>query len=227
VANNLTTLRTLLLKLIDDSGGTLWNNDQLNQGLWEGVAQHSYLFPAPNRVKYTTVAGMTEQLVTNTAGTRFLGVGRVELPAGTPIPEDPRQSSDPAGSSSARYRQAWWWRNGTVYFRNALVGAEVGANLLIIEHLETYVFPDAADVRAWSGSEWDLSLLMLLAQRSLWQELAGRQAGGQGLTTPTIAGTSTNVHIDIPPILAALEVEIARALMARRRRAVRSRPLDI
>jgi len=90
-------------------------------------------------------------------------------------------------------------------------GAETDANALVVAATQTWDLPDDGG-NTWNGPSADLSLLLLLARRNAYQQLAEWQARAQGLTTPTIAGSSSNVHLDVPPILAALEVQIRRAL---------------
>src|SRR5439155_11396771 len=92
-------------------------------------------------------------------------------------------------------------------------GAEVGAAALVVVLAQTWTLPDATN--GWNGPASDVSLLLLLAKRNAYQSLAEWQVREQGLSTPTVGSGNTNVHIDVPPILAALEVQIQRAIALR------------
>jgi hypothetical protein len=222
-------LRALLLDL---EPPWVWPDAALNQALWEAVAAHSYLWPQEARLSYGLAAGATSVAIyaadwvaggpatasgpTAPGPAELISVQRVELPAGTPIPADPGQVTDPAASGSPAYRQAWRWRGNFLYLRNPARDAEVGPATLIVELLQTYSRPDAADTVGWNGPPADLSCVYLLAQRAAYQQLAAWQARD-----------ATPVRVDVSRLLDALEVELRRAISLRQRRAVRSRTLDI
>lgn len=217
MANTLPVLRAgLRAVLLDTVPPYVWPVGLLDEALLEAVAEHGYLFPQQVRHKYETVLGQQTQVPRVEPAATLIAVQWVELPVGTPLPEDPRQSTDPAGSGSLRYKQAWWHRGGAVYFHNPLSGREVGVNVLVIEHTQTWGRPGLTD--EWSGSVADLPLLSLLAQRRAYTQLIAL------LARDLAPGAE---RWNLPAILGSLDAEIARAIRTRQRQAVRSRPLDI
>ncbi len=238
-----TALRAMLrAALLDTTAPLLWSDMALDGAIDEAVTAHSYQFPCPVAARYSLGPG--QQVVNivptdpalpedvpvpvGTINCDVIGVQRAELPVGTPLPPDPGQSTDPAASGSARYRQGYRWRGHTLVLHNPASGDEVGSYTLRVEYLQTYNIPlDTPITIAWNGPDSDVPLLLLLAKRAAYQLLAEWQIRTQGATPPTLPSGSSLAHIAVPPILAALEVEIARALAYRRLRSQRSRALDI
>ena len=219
-----------------------WPDAALQQAIWEATAQHSFLFPRERRLAYDVSDGLTAIAIypVDTApsttsspptglqtgddagpagdgSAQLITVQRVEMPPGTPLPEDGGQTTDPADSGSTVYAQGYRWRDGFIYFRNAASGDEVGSLKLIIELLQTYSQPDVGGSYKWDGPVHDLPLLMLIAQKAAYQQLATWQA--RDLTDVS--------KVPVAAILDRLEVEIQRAITVRKRRTVRSRTLEI
>ncbi|HMA37331.1 MAG TPA: hypothetical protein VKY74_22960 [Chloroflexia bacterium] len=234
----------LRASLIDLESPPLWPDAVLDGCLDEAIAAHSYLFPWPTTVVFDVAPGaqlfVVYPLITAgpgppgygpapllpSAAADLISIQAVELPLGTPVPPDPWQSTDPANSGSGRYRQGYRWRANLLQLRNPASGPEVGPGRLRLAILQTYWRP-AAPADVWNGPAGDQSLLILLAKRAAYQLLAEWQARTQGLTPATVPGPGLNLHLAIPPILAALEVQIARAITLRQQRNTRSRALDI
>ena len=242
-AYRLSELVALLRPVLMDSVAPYqWPDAALQQAIQEATAQHSFLFPRERRLAYDVTAGLTAIAIypVDTAPSvlsdppagletgddagpagggqaQLISVQRVELPPGTPLPEDGGQTTDPAASGSTTYTQGYRWRDGFLYFRNPASGDEVGSLKLIVELLQTYSQPDAAGSYKWDGPVHDLPLLLALAQRAAYQQLATWQARD-------LVDTS---KANVPAILAGLETEITRAIRIRARRAVRSRTLEI
>jgi hypothetical protein len=198
----------------------LWDDPTLEQCVADAVNEHSFEYPRLTYGRYALTAGQQEVALAPVGGaglpdpaapSDLVAVVGVELPPGTPIPADAWGSAAPAGAAASRAAQGYRARPGVVRLRVPASGAEVGPATLVVAATQTWDLPDTGGT-AWNGPAADLSLLLLLARRAAYQTLAEWQARAQGLTTPTIAGTSSNVHIDVPPILAALEVQIRRAL---------------
>ncbi|MGI8587709.1 MAG: hypothetical protein ACR2M0_08495 [Chloroflexia bacterium] len=232
-------LRTQLRSsLLDITPPLLWTDDVLNQCIAEAVTTHSLLFPFAATVDLPVALGQQSfsiypvqnpgLLPPPVGEADLLAVQGVELPVGQPIPQDPWQSTDPAGSASSRYRQGWRVRSNTLTLRNPASGNEIGPATLRVELLQTWNLPDDGSGSSWNGPVHDVPLLVLLSKRSAYQYLAEWQARDQGIT-PALApsGSGANLHIDVPPILVALEVQIDRALKLRQQRNLRSRALDI
>lgn len=225
--------------LRDTAAPPLWTDEVIDQCIDEAVAGHSLLFPQPRTVYAALAAGaravvlypvtdpgITALSATPTAAADLIAVQAVELPVGTPIPEAPAQSTDPAGSGSTHYRQGWRWRGHTIELRNPAAGAEVGTGTMRIDFLQTYNRPDDAGI-TWDGPNLDVPLLLLLAKRAAYQALAEWQVRAQGLAPATVDDSLANIHLDVSPILADLERQIATAIRLRQTRSIRSRSLDI
>ncbi len=224
-------LRDLLL---DAVGPQVWSDSALTHCLYEAIAEHSFQFPAQVTAKFSLSAGQTEvplyalpsQLPqalpldptgAATQAAQILGVLRVELPVGTVLPDDGGQATDPAASGSAIYRQAYRWRAGWIYLRNAAGGPEVGADTMRVELLQTWSVPSEDGTITWDGPAHDLPLLLLLAKRTAYQLLAEWRARDD----------NASLGIDPTLVLPAVDVAIGQALAVRFKRAVRSRTLDI
>lgn len=222
--NTMPDLVSALRTALGDTAGPpfLWDDATLAQCVTEAVNEHSWLYPRLTAGLYAVGVGQQEVALAAVgpgggpdpaAPAALLAVVGVELPVGTPIPADAWGSTAAAGAAASRARQGYRSRYGVLRLRVPASGAETGPAALLVAATQTWDAPDATT--PWNGPLPDLALLVLLARRAAYQLLAEWQARAQGLTTPTIAGSSTNVHIDVPPILAALEVQITRALALR------------
>lgn len=220
----------LRIALGDGTSPYLWDDDTLDQCTLTAITDHALLLPHLVRRAYSVVLGAQEFALTVTTAGDLLGVVGVEL-AGVPLPLRDLQSTGPARSAASRavradgLPQGYSVRDVTLRLRQPASAAETGTNVLVVWQVETYALPDSGTV--WTGPVSDVPLVLLLARRAAYQILAEWQARTQGLTTPTIASGSTNVHLDIPPILAALEVEIQRALDLRKARVGTVPPLPV
>lgn len=222
---SLADLRTnLRISLQDTAAPFQWPDNVLHLCLWEAITEHSYLFPWRFELSFPVAADQTvfelaptspDPTDTNPEGIQILGVIRVELPAGTQIPEDVPQTSDPAGSRARRTGQAWRLRGTEIVLHNPASGAEtLGILPLRVEFLRTWIRPGATG-NAWNGPPNDLPLVDLLAQRLAYERLRGWRAR-DGAAVDSVAAA-----------IAALDADIARAVQIRRLRAVRSRTIDI
>jgi hypothetical protein len=223
--------------LRDETVPYTWPDSALHSCLWEATEAYAYAFPAQATLVYDLAAGQTGVALyaadgpdgplgptpgppTPGAGNAdLIAVQRVELPAGTPIPEDPRQAADPADSSPGATSQAWWARDGFLALRYPASGAEVGAGTLRVEVLQTYNRIDEAGLFPWNGPTNDQALILALARRTAYALLAEWRARDPSLG-PTPAP-------DLAPILAAADTALAQAFTLRRARALRSRTLDL
>jgi hypothetical protein len=235
MAESLPDLRAALRALLlDTATPTVWPDAALDACLWEAVAAHSYRFPCEATLLFDVGESATtfllgagdglDSVTPMTSGADLIAVQRVDLPVGTPIPEDPRPITDPSGTASPAPGQAYRWRGGSLTLRRPATGAEVGPGRLRVETLQTYQRPSADGAVLWNGPLSDRSLVLLLAQRGAYGLLAAWQARDPALLG---AAPPTGHAADLPGALAALDAEIARAVAARRARAVRSRPLDV
>ncbi len=219
-------LRALLL---DTSAPYLWPDAPLARCITDACTAYSYLFPRLVRTVYDVAAGQQEIALSPAAGLapgspptppppgpaaadliRVLGV---ELPPGLPLPEDAWPSTPAAPSLASRSPQGYRWTPQLLRLRVPAAGAEVGAGTLAVVARQTWDTPTAA--AAWNGPPSADGLVLLLAQRRAYGLLAGWQARAQGTAPATIPSGSSNSHIDLPPLLAALEIEIKREIEAR------------
>src|SRR3954468_23531385 len=100
----------------DTTGPYLWDDATLAQGVAEAVNEHSFLYPRLTYGRYTLALGQQEVLLypvgpggapDPAAPCDLIAVRGVELPAGTPIPEDAWGSTSPAGAASSRATQGY------------------------------------------------------------------------------------------------------------------------
>jgi hypothetical protein len=232
----LSQLRTALRDVLADTGAAIWPNAALDHAIGEAVAEHSYLFPKRCYLLTSVTAGAQEFALTPgmdpLAGTdvdsEIIAVQGVELPVGTRIPEDPRQSTPPPSGGSCAYRQGYFVRDRLLCLTNPASGTEIGTNTLKVYALRTYNLPNAAGTIPWDGDNKDQPLLLLLAARRAYTLLAGWKAAAQvDQTTVTDPDSHAAINISIPAALAALDREITAAIRLRQQRAVRSRTLDV
>ena len=221
--------------LLDEIAPYQWPDSALDGCLWEATEAYAYAFPQQATLVYDLAAGQTGVALYPAddptgalmpgpsspwaSNADLIAVQRVELPAGTPIPEDPRQATDPAASGSRGYSQGWWLRGGFLYLRNPAAGPQVGPATLRVETLQTYNRPDAAGLFAWNGPHNDRALISALARRTAYALLGEWRARDATPGTPPPA--------DLTRLLAAADTALAAALNLRRARALRSRTLDI
>jgi hypothetical protein len=225
-------LRRALLDLVDPY---TWDDATLTACLQQAAVEHGYAFPALVARRFNVTDGLqafdvttmalqaAEDDTTTSVNCQVVVVTRVELPTGTVLPEDPGQSSDPAGSRSARYKQGYRVRGGHLTFTNPAAGDEVGTGTLRIEWLQTYSMPDDSDPLndiPWNGPGTDLPLLLLYAKRAAYQRLGEWQARDGIILQKTRA-------VNVESLIALCDAEIDRAVAVRRRRNVRGRTLDI
>lgn len=217
-----------------------WGDDTLGSCALAGITDHSFLFPWLTRATYVVDDGQQDWLIYPVSGPTtdpapvsnpeatsaadLIAVVGVELPRGTPIPQGAFTTTPPAGSAASRalradaQAQGYVWHAGQLHLRQPATGDEVGDDQLLVTQAQTWLLPDLDNTIAWNGPVADVPLVLLLAKRAAYETLAEWQVRIQGFDPATIIAPDTNIHIDVPPILAALEVQIARALELRANR---------
>src|SRR5438270_7241579 len=98
---------SLRIALQDKQQPYLFADELLQQAIVEAVGRHSFQFPNPVVVLATVAANQTAVplyplgaagAMDPAAPSDIIAVQRVELPIGTPLPEDPWPATDPARS---------------------------------------------------------------------------------------------------------------------------------
>lgn len=216
-------------QLLDTVAPFVWADQTLALCVVEACNEHSLIYPRMVRGVADVINGQQEfdlwpvvasglmDAPTPVDNAEVIALVGVELPAGTPICEDRWNSTTPARSTSSRGTQGYRWRQGLIRLRNPASGLEVGGGKLVIELIQTWNSP-INEGDSWNGPESDRGLILMLARRNAYQMLAEWQIREQGVGAETIPSGNTWLHIDIAPILAALEVQITRALDVRANR---------
>jgi hypothetical protein len=232
LADLTTRLRVALADRVDPY---TWADDSLAACLYQAATEHGYQFPAQAAHRYSVTAeaqvfditakdpsfGETGSLG-DAINAEVILITRVELPVGTPLPLDPGQSTDPAGSRSSTYKQGYRARGGRITLTNPASGPEVGTYTMRVEWLQTYNLPygDGITGVPWNGPVLDLPLLLLYAKRAAYQQLGEWQAR-DGIVLQQARA------VNVESLISLLDKELDRAIKVRRLRNVRSRPLDI
>jgi hypothetical protein len=232
VADLVARLRGALADRVDPY---TWDDASLSDCVQQATTEHSYQFPAQAAHRFSVAAGTQvfditakdptfpeEGSLGAAVNAEVITITRVELPVGTPLPADPGQSTDPAGSSSTRYKQGYRARGGRITLTNPASGAEVGTYVMRVEWLQTYNLPYDAGLSSvpWNGPVLDLPLLLLYAKRAAYQRLGEWQARDGIILQQARA-------VNVAALIALLDQELDRAIQVRRLRNVRSRPMDI
>ena len=225
----------LRVALADRVDPYTWDDDSLADCIAQGATEHGYQFPAQAAHRYSVAEeaqvfditakdpsfGETGSLG-DAINAEVITITRVELPAGTPLPVDPGQSTDPAGSRSTTYKQGYRARGGRITLTNPASGAEVGTYTMRVEWLQTYNLPygDAITGVPWNGPVLDVPLLLLYAKRAAYQKLGEWQAR-DGIVTQQARA------VNVESLMGLVDKELDRAITVRRLRNVRGRTLDI
>jgi hypothetical protein len=232
VADLVGRLRVALADLVDPY---TWDDASLGDCIQQAVTEHSYQFPAQAAHRFSVGAGAQvfditakdptvaeEGSLGDAVNAEVITITRVELPVGTPLPADPGQSTDPAGSSSTRYKQGYRARGGRITLTNPASGPEVGTFTMRVEWLQTYNLPYDAGLSSvpWNGPVLDVPLLLLYAKRAAYQRLGEWQAR-DGIVLQQARA------VNVESLVALLDKELDRAIAVRRLRNVRGRTLDI
>jgi hypothetical protein len=168
--------------LKDTVGPYLWPDAVLRLCLDDAIVDYSQEFPRPYRVVATTTAGQTqfdvETAVTGPGYTddqrQVLTVTRVECPPRRVLRQTGFTPTLP-GAEGRAVQQTYYTVGPVIYFRQALDGAEVGSNLLVVYGTavwQRFTVDSADPAKGWNLPGPDQALVLLMAVRHAWRHLA-------------------------------------------------------